>query len=543
MRARLLPTITRMIGQQQPLHETLAALCQSADASPEESQLAVFLFGAGEWKLAAHGPLEPPSEAALSSIDPQQLSDAVFAVEANALGEQELSFDHGWCRHLYSGIGELQGLVVVFADGPMLPFGPFAAQMESVCCLTILAVEQANLVEEVTFKVNIIRGQLESEAALREKAQAANRAKSDFLANMSHEIRTPMNGIIGMQALALTAEGPEMRGYIETAQSSAKSLLGILNNILDLSKIEAGHCEITPVVFRLRPLIAEVLEVVRPAAESKGLRLDSSFEPGVPEALTADELRIRQVLVNLLGNAVKFTEHGSVELQVCATSSGGDTVELGFAVIDTGIGIGAEKQSTIFEAFQQADNSATRRYGGTGLGLAISKRLVGLMGGEISVKSAPDCGSTFRFTIAARVVSRMQPAAEPAPAAPVRKLRVLVADDNAVNRQVAGRLLERRGHLVSQARDGEEALRATIEKDPFDVILMDVQMPVMDGLAAAQAIRSLADPERNGIPIVALTASALAGDRERCLAAGMNGYLAKPLNPGALCAELERVAR
>jgi PAS domain S-box-containing protein len=378
----------------------------------------------------------------------------------------------------------------------------------------------------------------------RDAALEASRAKSEFLANMSHEIRTPMNGIIGMQALALTASNPEdCSGYLESAQHSAQSLLEILNDILDVSKIEAGHLEIHPAPFYPRNCIADVLQLIRPRAREKGLELTSTVSAGIPERLIADDLRLRQILTNLLGNAVKFTNHGGVELRVDSRTGGDDQLHLDVAVIDTGIGIPKEKQGVIFESFRQADSSTTRRFGGTGLGLTISARLVGLMGGNIRVESSPGQGSAFHFTLPCKLAppetanpGRAQSAMA---AAPSKKLRILLADDNPINQKLALKLLEKRGHTVSVVGDGRQALEAARQALPFDLILMDVQMPNMDGLEATRAIRKIEDPVRNSVPIVAMTAFAMASDRDRCLAAGMNGHITKPINPSELCTMLE----
>jgi signal transduction histidine kinase/ActR/RegA family two-component response regulator len=382
----------------------------------------------------------------------------------------------------------------------------------------------------------------------REAAEAASRAKSEFLANMSHEIRTPMNGIIGMQALALTAANDEdARSYVESAQGAAQSLLAILNDILDLSKIEAGRLEIDSTVFSLRSIAEEALRLVRHAAGVKGLALVCKISEGVPDALLADSLRIRQILTNLLGNAVKFTENGRVELGIDCRPISPEAVEIQVAVADTGVGIPPEKQATIFEAFRQADSSTTRQHGGTGLGLTISARLAALMGGSIAVTSTPGDGSTFRLTVPCRLpapenILPPAPCVSTASAQPCRRLRILLAEDNAVNQRLAQRLLQKHGHEVSIAADGRQAVEAATQEALFDLILMDVQMPGMDGLEAARAIRGLENPGRRSIPIIAVTAFAMKGDRERCLAAGMNGYVTKPIEPAELCATIERFA-
>ena len=394
------------------------------------------------------------------------------------------------------------------------------------------------------------RLQQSTEEALRarEAAESASRSKSEFLANMSHEIRTPMNGVIGMQSLALTATNQEdAHSYIEAAQASAHSLLAILNDILDLSKIEAGRMEIDPTIFSLRSLIEEVLRPIRHSARTKGLALLCRISEDVPDALVADALRFRQVLVNLLGNAVKFTEHGSVELRVDSRPAGPGMVEIITAVVDTGVGIPAEKHSDIFRAFRQADSSTTRRHGGTGLGLTISARLVDLMGGSIGITSAPGEGSTFHFTIPCRLADlKGIPTASPCVSVddvqPFRSLRILLVEDNPVNQRLAQRLLEKRGHQVFIAGDGRQALEAATREEVFDLILMDVQMPELDGLDATRAIRKLEGPDRRSVPIIAMTAFAMKGDRDRCLDAGMDGYIAKPIDPLELCATLERLS-
>jgi len=295
-----LQRVSRMIGQRCSLEEILGALCAEMGPSEAQQRVAFFQFKSGDWILAAKGPMTVQSDMALAALEPAILSDSIFQSDPGQSGSPEHLFDSGWCRHLHSGVGELLGLLVGFSEGPMLPLGFSATRVESVCCMATLAIEQANLIEELTFKVTVIRGQLESEAALRKLAQAASQAKSEFLSNMSHELHTPMNGIVGMHALALATDGEEMRGYLRTAQASANSLLGMLNELLDFALIEAGQLAINPAVFPLRALVEETLQSVRCLAESKGLQLRCSISESTLDSLVGDSDRIRQVLLNLL---------------------------------------------------------------------------------------------------------------------------------------------------------------------------------------------------------------------------------------------------
>jgi signal transduction histidine kinase/CheY-like chemotaxis protein/HPt (histidine-containing phosphotransfer) domain-containing protein len=371
------------------------------------------------------------------------------------------------------------------------------------------------------------------------RAEAATRAKSEFLAVMSHEIRTPMNGVLGMAHLLLdTPLADAQRRQVETLRDSGEALLTILNDILDFSKMEAGRLELAAEDFDLRRVVASVAALLTPRAREKGLLLRASVAPGMPTALRGDAGRLRQVLLNLVGNAIKFTDTGEVHLDVVPDGPPDTRVPLRLTVRDTGIGIPLEAQARLFQEFTQVDASATRRFGGTGLGLAICRRLVLAMGGDIGVESRPGAGATFTVTLA---LERAQApvAPEAGVAAPsVTPLRILLAEDHPVNRQVALGLLARHGHTVDVVADGKAAAEAA-RGGGYDVILMDVHMPVMDGTEASRIIRGYAGAAGR-VPIVALSASVMKDETDLCFEAGMDEFLAKPIDPAALARVLAR---
>jgi len=377
-------------------------------------------------------------------------------------------------------------------------------------------------------------------AALQD-AQAALRAKSDFLAHMSHEIRTPMNGVLGYAQLLLDSElADEQRQFAELIAESARSMTAIVNDILDLSRIEAGQMPISEEVLDLRDAIEGALRPLRAIAAHKGLALECEIDPALPRQIVSDRLRLQQILANLLGNAVKFTEHGAIHL-VARRDGPAHQPSLWIAVIDSGIGIPPERQAAIFEDFVQAECSTHRRFGGTGLGLAISRRLAHLMHGQLELQSTPGQGSCFHLTLPLKLPESPAPfTAPPGPTLPAtRKARILVAEDHDINQLLITRLIRHLGHEVTLAPDGAAALRMVSASHDtpgaFDLVLMDLRMPEMDGLEAARAIRSMGISAAQ-LPIIALSANAFPTDRENCLRAGMQDHVPKPV-------EADRLAR
>jgi signal transduction histidine kinase/ActR/RegA family two-component response regulator len=416
-------------------------------------------------------------------------------------------------------------------------------QAQSVGVLRVRFVKSPTpeLREEIEAIVSMIGLVVLQESAQRQAHKLAQ-AKSEFLAKMSHEIRTPLNGVIAAADLmAATQLNDEQHELLDTLRLSAKTLLGIINDILDFSKIEAGRMVLETLPFTPTVLVEEVVSIMAPAAHSKGLTVRTELSSSLPHSVAGDPLRLRQILLNFVGNAIKFTACGEVVIRAMRLKKGeGQSTWLRFEVQDTGVGIPPEKQAGIFDAFTQADSSVTRQYGGTGLGLAICKRLVELMGGQIGVYSQPGQGSCFWFEVPLPVIQENAPeetTAQPSGSAlnshELDGVRVLLVEDNPVNQKVAIRMLQKLGCVVELAENGQQALEK-LERASYDIVLMDMQMPVMDGLTATRLLRQREQQTGHHQVVIALTANAMQTDRELCLEAGMDDYLSKPLTLDAL---------
>ena len=416
-------------------------------------------------------------------------------------------------------------------------------QAQSVGVLRVGFVKSPTpeLREEIEAIVSMIGLVVLQESAQRQAHKLAQ-AKSEFLAKMSHEIRTPLNGVIAAADLmAATQLNDEQHELLDTLRLSAKTLLGIINDILDFSKIEAGRMVLETLPFTPTVLVEEVVSIMAPAAHSKGLTVRTELSSSLPHSVAGDPLRLRQILLNFVGNAIKFTACGEVVIRAMRLKKGeGQSAWLRFEVQDTGVGIPPEKQAGIFDAFTQADSSVTRQYGGTGLGLAICKRLVELMGGQIGVYSQPGQGSCFWFEVPLPVIQENAPeetTAQPSGSAlnshELDGVRVLLVEDNPVNQKVAIRMLQKLGCVVELAENGQQALEK-LERASYDIVLMDMQMPVMDGLTATRLLRQREQQTGHHQVVIALTANAMQTDRELCLEAGMDDYLSKPLTLDAL---------
>jgi two-component system, sensor histidine kinase len=505
----------------------LRLMSEDADYARTVTQLDAFVAAADRLLAAPPGGLRPPPPG------PQALVELLPALQALArpVHSMTLAAGHRMAERADDGNRALQQQSRL---GVALSVFLFA-----------LCVVFAGLSMRQTRRLQLRQQALEDLAGhlreARREAEAASEAKSVFLANMSHEIRTPFQGLLGMLSLLReTGLQPRQSEHLRVATESADHLLAILNDILDMSQLESGRLTLNPAPLELRVLLRQVEALMRPQAMGKALTLHFDAEPAVPEWIVADGTRVKQVLFNLLSNAIKFSDRGSVALDVQLDA--GPPERLAFVVTDTGVGMDGQTQARLFRRFSPGDPTPQRRHGGTGLGLEISRNLARMMGGDITVQSRPGEGSRFRFELPLKrpAAAPAQPPVRSPAAAATRPLTVLVAEDHPVNRQYLASLLETLGHGAHFVPNGREAV-AAVQRQRFDLVLMDLHMPELDGIGATQAIRALPDRAAATLPIVALTADAFQETRERCLLAGMNDFLSKPVSPQDLAAALRRL--